>query len=469
VTATQPLARVWLPSDGTALGVDWSGSEKAFKKIWCSKIEFGSGGACLREVQKPFSSQGPASISSHFAQWLEAQEFDVAGLDFCFGLNAQHLQSLALPNLGPVTLGARIVERWSTPEAFRAAVGAERKRETDRLQAAPFAPTNLRMFRQTYWGLVALARHREVPPPWKYGVRRNVVEVLPAQVARMIAPGRSYKERTGQAARRALVSEVERACRLSIADELRSVLIGDPDGDAIDAVLAAIAAGSARAYAFIGAPDSAVGTGEGWIFPCRAVPDRRAYLSGAVGPEAWPRDVIAAHEAGHAMTYLACGIGVASVEAIVRRVPTPTGTATRFGWTESLEEQWTTSLGLKDGDARLARRLLGKAGGLAGEMVAGLFDYDESAPSARDDVAQIGAALVRLGILSPGAKETPEPCVFAAVERACGLLQSHRHDFDELRRRLMVEDTVVPAPVRVTWDDDDREFVEELAAKTSGR
>src|SRR5215468_6204064 len=87
VTATQPLARVWLPSDGTALGVDWSGSEKAFKKIWCSKIEFGSGGACLREVQKPFSSQGPASISSHFAQWLEAQEFDVAGLDFCFGLN----------------------------------------------------------------------------------------------------------------------------------------------------------------------------------------------------------------------------------------------------------------------------------------------------------------------------------------------------------------------------------------------
>ena len=57
------------------------------------------------------------------------------------------------------------------------------------------------MYRQTFWGLLALAGTEEAVPPWRVDGKRHVVEVLPAQVLRLVRSGCRYKGRDAAAGR----------------------------------------------------------------------------------------------------------------------------------------------------------------------------------------------------------------------------------------------------------------------------
>lgn len=148
------------------------------------------------------------------------------------------------------------------PRYFREAAGPEAKRQVDQRNRAPFAPTNLRMFRQTWLGLCALGETNAVFPPWQPAEegRLAVVEVLPAQVARALGGG-TYKGRDAVAARAALLDAAKHRCGLQVPEELERQILADAEGDALDAVFAALAAASAWATGFR-APSSP----EGFIF-----------------------------------------------------------------------------------------------------------------------------------------------------------------------------------------------------------
>jgi hypothetical protein len=260
---------VLLPESGSALGVDWSGSAQAGRKVWAARLEFGQAEARLASLWQPFAG-GPAraaDVAARFAGWLEGQTFDVAGLDFCFGVARQHALP-GMPRTGPAALGLWIEEQYTTPEDFRAALGTECRRETDRVSGSPFAPMNLRMYRQTYWGLRALAGLRIPILPWGAPGDRSVIEILPAHVARILCPGCRYKGRTGDAreARRQLLGTVRSACHLRVSPETEQAILADHEGDALDAVLAGIAAGAAKRRGFADVPDEAAQSGEGWIY-----------------------------------------------------------------------------------------------------------------------------------------------------------------------------------------------------------
>ncbi len=225
-----------------ALGVDWSGGRAARKKVWAARVDLEE--RALLRLWRPFADcGGPEQVAAAVPRWLEEEPFDVVGFDFCFGLARSHMQQLDLPVEGPAAVGRAFTARFRSADDFKWAVGPERRRATDVARGTTFAPTNLRMYRQTYWGLRMLAGLDAPIPPWSFG-ERSVVEVFPRHVRRALG----------------------RALGLRIRPEDRAAIAQDREDDALDAVLAALAAGAALARGFVGAPPDAASSGEGWIY-----------------------------------------------------------------------------------------------------------------------------------------------------------------------------------------------------------
>ena len=116
------------------------------------------------------------------------------------------------------------------------------------------------MYKQTYWGLCALGGLARTTPPWGNGARA-VVEVLPRDVGlKLGAPAKV----TGDDRRRGIAALERIGISFDRID--RQVIVDDPEGDALDAVYAAVAAAAARAEGFSGAMEDSASSGEGWIY-----------------------------------------------------------------------------------------------------------------------------------------------------------------------------------------------------------
>ena len=247
------------------LGVDWSGAADAGRKIAAARLVWAGDRARLDWLVFPFGKIGPAEVAARFAGWLDSTDVAVAGLDFCFDLAAESMPAGA-PRTGPRDFGRFVAANYPTPELFRAAVQPERRRLTDRLTSAPFAPTNWRMYRQTYWGLRALAGVTWPVPPWDDPGPRTLVEILPASVARSLVGRLAYKGGTdaARAGRAAILAALGERYRFEADASQSAQLLGDPGGDSLDAVLGAVGAWHARRVNFAtGAKDL---RGEGWIY-----------------------------------------------------------------------------------------------------------------------------------------------------------------------------------------------------------
>jgi hypothetical protein len=254
---------------GVAIGVDWSGAKNAHRKIWAARLACRGDQGDVEWVDRPFEQRlsrpfGRDTIRrivDDFAGWLNEQEFDVAGLDFCFGLAAEHMKKLGLSTAGPASVGAQLLARYSNADVFRLDVGQEKRRATDLESQSPFCPTNLRMYRQTFWGLRALAKCALPTPPWPATGPRAVVEVLPKKVLRQL---RVSSKTTADDRRLAVQALEDHGVAIEASD--REIIVADREGDALDAVLAAMAAAGARYNRFNGAGATAAATGEGWIY-----------------------------------------------------------------------------------------------------------------------------------------------------------------------------------------------------------
>jgi Protein of unknown function (DUF429) len=255
---------------GLALGVDWSGAKNAHRKIWAAWLRCeGNHGAVERlerpfvvRLRRPFGKSTISAIAEDFTRWLTSCEYDVAGLDFCFGLAADQMKRLALPTTGPVAVGRSLRSAYPDADGFASAAAPESARETDTASHSPFRPTNLRMWRQTYWGLRALGGldPGQPTPPWSVG-ERAIIEILPANVLRRL--GTSTKLTTD--GRRNALAALERR-GINLCPSKRDEIVCDKHGDALDAVLAAVAAACARQQNFSGDSPHASTSGEGWIY-----------------------------------------------------------------------------------------------------------------------------------------------------------------------------------------------------------
>jgi hypothetical protein len=235
-------------------------------------------------------------VAARFAAWLaeEARWAEgrlAVGVDFALSLSETHLRQLGLLRQalrGPAVLGRNLHERFvgqsgdftEAAARFRETVGKERPRATDCYRAEPQLPTSARTYRQTFFGLCAVAHVHAGFPPWDppQSGKPSIVEVRPAHVARAVLGVCSYRDddRDGVArasVRAGILRTLRAAAKLEFEMEQAAQIVEDGHGDHLDAVLAAAGVAAAWSDGFVGVPAN-VPRSEGWIYSVREEPWR---------------------------------------------------------------------------------------------------------------------------------------------------------------------------------------------------
>ncbi len=184
-------------------------------------------------------------------RWIRSQGNSAIGFDFPFGL-PQRL--MAAENWRDFVLGFE--ERFPDAHQFRRWCrrrypDRELKRLTDVAARTPFSPYNLRMFRQTYWGiravlapLVATRSARVLPMQCPVAGIPWLLETCPASTLKDLDLYRRYKGKNLN--QRAARAEIFRALEVlgllrSRDGRLTGIVTENAGGDALDAVVAAVA------------------------------------------------------------------------------------------------------------------------------------------------------------------------------------------------------------------------------------
>jgi hypothetical protein len=292
-----PPPKVALPQRGIVIGLRWSGIEGAGNQILAAKIECGAERARLTRLWRPFSdAPGRRDVAGRFAAWLAeearwAEGHLVVGVDFALSLAETHLRQLGLLRQslrGPAVLGRNLQERFvgqggdftEAAARFRHEVGKDRPRATDCYRAEGHLPTSARTYRQTFFGLCAVAHAHAAFPPWDppQSGKPILVEVRPAHVARALSGLCSYRDDDRDGVQRAstragMLRALRGAAKLEFEMEQAAEIVEDGRGDHLDAVLSATGAAAAWADDFQGVPSN-VPRSEGWIHSIREEPWR---------------------------------------------------------------------------------------------------------------------------------------------------------------------------------------------------
>ena len=240
-------------------GIDFSGARDAGNKIWIAKgISDGETliiEDCYSARDLPKSGKDIKACLTAIVNLIKSNQNAVFGFDFPFGLPISLVREDSWEEF---ILG--FPKNYKNPEELRktcrkAFNGRELNRETDRESHTPFSPYNLRLFRQTYFGISLILRslvlggHARILPMQKCAVGKPVIlEICPASTLRASGLYGPYKGR----------SEAHRMARQSILDRLpgprpfrirneqvREKAIENAGGDALDSIIAATAASHA--------------------------------------------------------------------------------------------------------------------------------------------------------------------------------------------------------------------------------
>jgi hypothetical protein len=138
-------------------GIDFSGAQDAGKKIWITTgLPAGDGLVvedCLRERDLPNSGSRTEACLPALVELVRSNQNAVFGFDFPFGL--------ARPLIKEKTWAEWILAfsaRFKTPDDFKvkcvsAAGNRELQRHSDYEAYTPFSAYNLRLYKQTYYGI----------------------------------------------------------------------------------------------------------------------------------------------------------------------------------------------------------------------------------------------------------------------------------------------------------------------------
>jgi len=260
-------------------GVDFSGAADAGKHIWIAECVLDGAHLCVMNCY-PAEALDESGRTRHLAltalsRLIASSKRAVFGLDFPFSLPNARLGAPSWLDFAR-TFGAR----YTTAEDFykrHGGKGNELRRITDERARPPFAPANLRMYRQTYYGIrdllaplaltgqvcVLPMMRAETGKPW-------LIETCPAVILRDLnfrLP--RYKER-GQSGeeRRIIIMQGLEVAGVRFADEeLRVRLIENERGDALDSVIAGFGAARALQTGTLAEADDPIIRREGWIYP----------------------------------------------------------------------------------------------------------------------------------------------------------------------------------------------------------
>lgn len=239
------------------LGVDFSGASDAGRKIWIAEARRGRGNRLklvdLRAASElPDSGISPATAISALARHVIRESDTIAGFDFPF--------TLPKAVIDRPTWKAFIADfsrRFPDPDAFRhwallRAEGRELRRVADREAKTPFNSYNLRIYRQTWWGIAHLLNPlvtsgRAIVRPFQpltVVPQPILIETCPACSLKWMGFYPAYKGRSGghRRERKAILQRlIESGLLESPSASIQAIMLNNLGGDALDAVIAAIA------------------------------------------------------------------------------------------------------------------------------------------------------------------------------------------------------------------------------------
>jgi hypothetical protein len=261
-------------------GVDFSGAVEAGRSIWIASGQVTDGVLRIEECRRgdtlPDSGVERSTCLKALRTFVSGERAAVFGFDFPFGLPRAVADG---PRWDDVA--HRFIAGHPNPEAFRAAClraaqGKEWRRVTDLESRTPFSPYNLRVFRQTYVGVVELllplvrdgaASILPMQAPRTDGAW--ILEICPASTLKRLGLYSPYKGRDAErrAMRRRILESLERSGSIWILDErLWRVAIEDPGGDALDSILAAFGAFRAMTHPGGLVPEGDAYAVEGYVY-----------------------------------------------------------------------------------------------------------------------------------------------------------------------------------------------------------
>ncbi len=235
-------------------GVDFSGAQDAGQKIWIASGVIEGGVLriedCRSARELPGSGKDRDRCLAALRDFIAGSGDCVFGLDFPFGLPAPLVKEDSWEDFV-----LSFPDRYSGPDEFKQtclhdAGGKELKRHTELEARAPFAAYNLRLYKQTYFGirdvlapLVRGGKASVLPMQKAEHGKPRIIEICPASTLEKRGLSYHYKGRTWDHARdrRSLVKAMKAAADVSIPDGLHSRIVEDHGGDGVDSIVAASA------------------------------------------------------------------------------------------------------------------------------------------------------------------------------------------------------------------------------------
>ena len=250
-----------LPTFRTVFGVDFSGAKRAGRTAWVAEVRLDGDRPVLVKLAPLGRLAGDETRGPALA-WLTDRiarsESALWALDFPFGLPielygggwAEQLRVVRTWDGGAYEFGLHCVTR-----ARELCGTMHPRRLTDREAKAPFDCTHYRIIYQTFHGMRDVLGPLERSPgtcvlPFQWRklprARRVLIECCPASVLKRHGlPHQNYKQAKGGRLerfrlrnRQAILAWLEARC--SVSRHYRRVMLTDPGGDALDALLCAV-------------------------------------------------------------------------------------------------------------------------------------------------------------------------------------------------------------------------------------
>lgn len=234
-------------------GIDFSGAQDAGKKIWIATAQIQDSSLLIKDCRPIKDICGSKDLYNSLTALYDfiVKEKAVFGLDFPFGLPRELVNKKSweeficdFPNL------------FTTPEHFKdscfAAAGhKELKRMTDKESHTPFSAYNLKMYKQTYYGIGYILNPLVyndlaciLPMQELNQEKPQLIEICPASTLKLEGLYKPYKgsDLNKYQARDYILEQLEKHGYLGIKDDsMRLRILGDTEGDALDSVIAAFA------------------------------------------------------------------------------------------------------------------------------------------------------------------------------------------------------------------------------------
>jgi hypothetical protein len=251
------------PPYSLVVGVDFSAGLEAGRKVWVTTCQIDTQNrlsvqSVTRADQLPNSGLDRAAAHAGVVGYLLSLDNALVGLDFPLAVPAKLIPAGSNWKLWLTGLKSAHADA----DAFREdlvsrSAGKEHKRACETAAKTPFASYNLRMYMQTYFGLtdvvcplLASGKYHALPfEPASQNAEQptnTLIEACPASYLKSVGMYLSYKgQSTSQlAARHKIYEHLIDAGLLNEPDEdnLRSAIVSDEAGDALDSLLCAVCA-----------------------------------------------------------------------------------------------------------------------------------------------------------------------------------------------------------------------------------